>query len=278
MTCSGLTKSMQFELDRRSLIAGASGAAVSMLLPGSPALAASVSPERGLESYRRMLCGAKGEEVLWWFIGDIYAQSPGKSVIPVARTLTIGGYTAGEASDRNFRYRFREAGVLIDLDTGDRLTRNPLTNAPAEVPLVDEPPHDIDWAVQADGSILRTQHGKTSTLNLKWTETSANLLLLENTPGSNAFSLASGDAGADWKSLESTRTVYAKRADLARPGFVAAQMIYSVSLKLSPPWLATGEPGDHWLIVRGIGQKSRKHEVVNRDGLALVRRYFPKYL
>ena len=267
-------------LDRRAMLAGASGLAASLALPAwaatGPALP--LTPERGLESYRRMLCGPKGEEVLWWFIGDLYNQVPGKSLVPVARSLTIGGYTAGESSSRAFRYKFREAGVIVDLKTGQRLEANPLTGAPAEVPLVDEHPHDIDWSVQDDGSIVRNQLGKTSTLNLRWTETSANLLLLETQPGLNAFGLAPGDAGTDWKEPESVRTVYAKRADLARRGFVSANMIFNVALKLSPPWLADGTPGPHWLIVRGIGQKSRAKEIVNRDALELVRRYFPKYL
>lgn len=266
--------------DRRRILAGASGIATSLILPswGAAATAAPLSPERSLESYRRMLCGAKGEEVLWWFIGDLYYHSPGKAVVPVARTLTIGGYTAGEASPRAFRYRFREAGVIIDLKTGLRLERNPLTGVPAEVPLVDEEPHDIDWVVQDDGNILKTQNGKTAKLNLTWTETSSNLLLLENTPGDNAFSLAPGDSGVDWKQLESTRTVYAKRAALVRPGFVPANMIFNVALKLSPPWLANGETGDHFFIVRGIGEKSRRREIVNQDAFDIVRRYFPKYL
>lgn len=267
------------------MLIGASNAAAALILPAwtTPVGAAPVSPERGLESYRRMLCGPEGQEVLWWFIGDIHYQTPGKSVTPVARTLTIGGYTAGKSSARAFTYKFREAGVIIDLETGERLQRNPITNEPAEVPLVDEPPHDIEWAMQDNGSISRTEHGHTSTLNLRWTETSANLLLLETQPGTNAFALAPGDSGVDWKALESTRTVYAKRADLQRNGFVPAEMIFSVALKLSPPWLtpkpAAGEvPADHWLIVRGIGQKSRARDVVNRDALELVRRYFPKYL
>jgi hypothetical protein len=237
-----------------------------------------MTPERGLASYSRMLCGAPGEEVLWWFIGDLYVQQPGKAVIPIARSMTIGGYTAVSSSARAFRYRFREAGVIVDLATAEPLKHNPLTNEPAEVPLVDEQPHDIDWAMQDDGSILKTQHGKTSTLNLRWTETPANLLLLETQPGTQAFALAPGDAGVDWKALESTRTVYAKRAQLARPGFVPAHMVFHVALKFSPPWLATGTPGDQFLIVRGIGQKSRAKEVVNPDALSLVRRLFPKYL
>ena len=271
---------MNMELDRRRLLMGASGVAASLVMPtwGAAAKAGQLSPERSLDSYRRMLCGNKGEEVLWWFIGDLHYQQPGKSVVPVARTLTIGGYTAGESSPRAFRYKFREAGVIIDLDTGERLARNPLTNAPAEVPLVDEHPHDIDWAVQDDGNILKTQLGKTSKLDLRWTETSSSLLLLENTPGPQSFSLAPGDSGVDWKAAESTRTVYAKRANLARPGFVPANMIFNVALKLKPNWLDTGAPGDRWFIVRGIGQKSRAKEIVNNDALQIVRKYFPKYL
>ena len=271
---------MDFRIDRRRLLVGASGASASLILPAwtSPAAAAPMSPERGLESYRRMLCGREGEEVFWWFIGDLHYQVPGKSVIPVARTLTIGGYTAGKSNARAFQYSFREAGIIIDLDTGDRLRRNPVTNAPAEVPLVDEHPHDVDWAVQDDGSILKTQLGKTSTLHMRWTETSANLLLLENTPGPMPFALTPGDSGADWKSLESTRTVYANRANLARPGFVPADMIFSVALKMKPAWLDSGVSGDHWFIVRGLGRKSRAKDVVNPDAVELVRRYFPKFL
>ena len=276
---------MGIELDRRRLCLGASGLAATLLLPSwsdsSTAAAAPMTPltpERGLASYRRMLCGAEGEEVLWWFIGDLHYQVPGKALTPVARTLTIGGYTAGSSSARAFRYRFREAGVIIDLATGERLARNPLTNEAADVPLVDEPPHDIDWAMQDDGSIVRSAHGQSSTLNLRWTETSANLLLLETQPGVNAFGLAPGDPGSDWKSPESTRTVYVKRAKLAGRGFVPADMIFNVALKMNPPWLATGESGDHWLIVRGLGQKSRAKDVVNPDAVALVRRYFPKFI
>ncbi|NIJ08536.1 hypothetical protein FHS31_002157 [Sphingomonas vulcanisoli] len=271
---------MEMTLDRRRLLVGASGAAASLLLPAwSSAEAAPLTPERGLDSYRRMLCGAEGEEVLWWFIGDIYLQTPGASVVPVARSLTIGGYTAETSGPRTFRYRFREAGVIVDLATGEPLRRNPITQAPvAQPPLVDEKPEEIDWTVQDDGNIVKTQHGRTSTLNLRWTETSANLLLIETEPGPNAFALAPGDAGNAWKGLESTRTVYAKRADLARPGFVPADMIYSVAIKATPPWLATQPPADHWLIVRGIGRKSRKNEVVNQDALDLVRRFFPTYL
>lgn len=269
---------MDNRIDRRGLLLGASGAAASLLLPAGPAQAAPVSPERGLASYARMLCGAPGEEVWWWYIGDLYLQTPGKSVVPVARSLTMGGYTALRRSDRGFTFSFREAGVILDLRTGQRLVRNPLTGAPAEAPLVDEHPHDVDWVVQDDGSIVRSLHGRKSTLDLTWTETSANLLLIETTPGANAFALAPGDGGVDWKSLESTRTVYAGRAALARPGFVPAYQFFSVALKLTPPWLADGTPGDRWLIVRGTGQKSRKGEIVNRDAYDLVRRYFPTYL
>ena len=272
---------MDIRFDRRRLLVAASGAAASLAWPVLPAVAApsSMSPERALESYRRMLCGAEGEEVLWWFIGDIHDLSPGRSVLPVARSLTIAGYTAGPASARAFKYRFREAGVIIDLASGERLQRNPLTDEPAEIPLVDEAPHDIDWAMQDDGSIVRSAHGKASTLNLRWTETSANLLLLETQPGLDAFGLAPGDGGTDWKASESTRTVYAKRAGLARAGFVPAEMIFNVALKLSPRWLATPDSkGDHWLIVRGLGQKSRANEVVNADALDLVRRHLPKFL
>lgn len=267
-------------LGRRGVLAGVSGLAASLAMPAWAATpsASPMSPERALESYRRMLCGPKGEEVLWWFIGDLYHQTPGKSVAPVARSLTIGGYTAGEASPRAFRYKFREAGVIVDLKTGQRLEHNPLTGAPAEVPLVDEHPHDIDWAMQDDGSIVRTQLGKSSKLNLRWTETTASLLLLETQPGLSAFGLAPGDPGTDWKELESVRTVYAKRTPLARSGFVPANMIFNVALKLTAPWLADGTPGPHWLIVRGIGEKSRRREIVNPDALALVRRYFPDYL
>lgn len=267
-------------IDRRRLLTGASGLAASLFLPAWPARAsaAPVSPERALESYRRMLCGPEGQEILWWFIGDLHYQTPGKSVVPVARSLTIGGYTAGKSSARAFRYQFREAGVIVDLATGERLLHNPLTREPAEVPLVDEAPHDIDWSMGDDGSITKTSHGHSTRLNLRWTETSANLLLLETQPGMNAFGLAPGDSGSDWKAVESTRTVYAKRASLSRPGFVPAEMIFNVALKMSPPWLATGTPGDHWLIVRGLGQKSRARDVVNRDALELVRRYFPKFL
>ena len=48
----------------------------------------------------------------------------------------------------------------------------------------------------------------------------------------------------------------------------------------NPPWLAPAKPtpGDRWLIVRGLGQKSRAKDVVNQDALDIVRRYFPKYL
>ena len=267
-------------LDRRRVLAGASGLAALLVLPSwcAAAAAAPMSPERGLESYRRMLCGPEGEEVLWWFIGDLHYQTAGKSVVPIARSLTIGGYTAYKSSPRAFRYQFREAGVIVDLATGERLQRNPLTNEAAEVPLVDEPPHDIEWAMQDDGSIVRTQHGSVSRLNLRWTETSANLLLLETQPGANAFGLAPGDRGVDWKAAESTRTVYAKRASLSQPGFVPAEMIFNVALKMSPPWLATASPGEHWLIVRGLGQKSRAKEVVNQDALDLVRRYFPGFI
>ena len=271
---------MDDRIDRRRLLAGASGAVAALAAPSwlSSAAAAQLTPERGLESYRRMLCGPEGEEIFWWFIGDLHYQVPGKSVVPIARTLTIGGYTAGKSTPRTFRYKFREAGIIIDLDTGERLARNPFTNAPAEVPQVDEHPHDVDWAVQDDGSILKTQLGKASTLHMRWTETSANLLLLENTPGPASFSLAPGDAGVDWRTPESTRTVYAKRADLARPGFVPADMIFNVALKMKPAWLDTGAPGDHWFLVRGLGQKSRAKDVVNPDAVALVRRYFPNFL
>jgi hypothetical protein len=274
---------MDIDLHRRRLLIGATGIASSLILPSWPAAAEStpastVSPQRALESYRRMLCGAPGEEVLWWFIGDLHYQVPGRSLLPVARSLTIGGYTAGESSARAFRYRFREAGVIVDLATGERLQRNPLTQEAAEVPLVDEPPHDIDWAMQDDGSIVKSAHGQASTLHLRWTETSANLLLLETQPSKNGFGLAPGDSGSDWKAPESARTVYVKRADLAGRGFVPAQMIFNVALKMNPPWLATPSSGEHWLIVRGLGQKSRKKDVVNRDALELVRRYFPKFI
>ena len=267
-------------LNRRFLLGGAGGLAASLAMPSwlSSASAAPLSPERGLESYRRILCGAKSEEVLWWFIGDLYYHTRGKSVKPYARSLTIGGYTAKEHGPRSFKYGFREAGVMVDLETGERLLKNPMTGKPADVPLVDEQPHDIDWVVQDDGSILRTQHEKSSKLDLRWTETSSNLLLLETQPGPNAFGIAPGDSGADWKDVESTRTVYAKRADLKRKGFVPAKMIFNVSLKMNPPWLADGGPGDHWLIVRGIGEKSRAKDVVNRDALEMVRRYFPKFI
>lgn len=271
---------MSRHFNRRRLLISASGVAAALIVPEwlSAATAAPLSPERGLESYRRMLCGREGEEILWWFIGDLHYQEPGKSVIPIARSLTIGGYTAGKSSARAFQYRFREAGVTIDLATGERLQRNPLTSEPAEVPLIDAAPRNVDWVMQDDGSIDRTEHGHSSKLTLRWTETSASLLLLETQPGTNAFGLAPGDRGSDWKAIESTRTVYAKRNKLARPGFVPAEMIYNVALKMSPPWLATGAPGDHWLIVRGLGQKSRANEVVNQDALDLVRRYFPKFL
>jgi hypothetical protein len=271
---------MEIRLDRRNLLVGAAGVAASIAVPAwcTADAAAPVTPERALASYRRMLCGGTGEEVLWWFIGEIYFQEPGKSLIPVARSLTIGGYTAAEASARAFRYKFREAGVIVDLATGEPLRRNPITGAAVEVPLVDEQPEDVAWAMQDDGSILKTTHGHASTLNLRWTETSANLLLLETEPGTNAFALAPGDSGTDWKALESTRTVYAKRASLARPGFVPAEMIYHVAIKATPPWLASASHSDHWLIVRGIGQKSRARDVVNQDALDLVRRFFPKYL
>ncbi len=274
---------MDIELDRRRVLLGASGIAAYLMMPswtaaGVAVPASPVSPERALDSYRRMLCGAEGEEVLWWFIGDLHFHVPGKSLLPVARSLTIGGYTAGKSSARAFRYRFREAGVIVDLASGERLQHNPLSHEAAEVPLVDEPPHDIDWVMQDDGSITRSVHGQASTLHLHWTETSANLLLLETQPGENAFGLAPGDQGSDWKVPESTRTVYVKRASLARPGFVPAEMIFNVALKMSPSWLATQSPGDHWLIVRGLGQKSRAKDVVNLDALELVRRYFPKFL
>lgn len=271
---------MSIDLDRRRLLVGASAAAATLWMPASRAAAGTpLSPERSIDSYRRILCGAEGEEVLWWFIGDIHYQEPGKSVVPIARSMTIAGYTAGASSARAFRYRFREAGVIVDLASGEPLRRNPITDEPAEVPLVDEAPHDIDWAMQDDGVIARTQHGRTSTLNLRWTETSASLLLVETQPGPNAFGLAPGDAGADWKAPQSTRTVYAKRAGLSGPGFVPAEMIFNVAIRTTPPWLANpASPGDHWLIVRGLGQKSRANEVVNQDALDLVRRLFPKYL
>ena len=267
-------------LNRRHMLAGATGLAASFALPSwaSAAPAGPLSPEQGLDSYRRILCGAKGEEVLWWFIGDLYYHTRGKSVVPYGRSLTIGSYTAKESTSRSFKYGFREAGVMIDIDTGERLMKHPITGAPVDVPLVDEQPHDIDWVVQDDGSILRTQHEKSSTLNLRWTQTSSNLLLLETQPGKSAFGVAPGDSGVDWKDAQSTRTVYAKRADLKRKGFVPAKMIFNVSLKMNPPWLADGGPGDHWLIVHGIGEKSRAKDIVNRDALEMVRRYFPKYI
>jgi hypothetical protein len=270
---------MDLPLDRRRLLAGASAAAASLLMPGAHAAAPGpLSPERALESYSRILCGPIGQEVLWWFIGDLYYQEPGKSVVPFARSLTIGGYTALQSSARAFKYRFREAGVIIELATGEPMKRNPFTDRPAEVPLVDEQPHEIDWLMQDDGSILRTQHGKQSKLNFHWTETSANLLLLETQPGKNAFALAPGDAGVEWKGIESTRTLYAKRAHLKRPGYVPADMIFHVALKFAPPWLAFEPAVDRYFIVRGLGQKSRAKEVVNQDALDLVRRLFPKFL
>ena len=272
---------MNIRFDRRRLLIGASAAAATLLVPRARAAVATtpLSPERSLDSYRRILCGADGEEVFWWFIGDLHYQEPGKSVVPIARSLTIAGYTAGKSGARAFTYRFREAGVIVDLATGEPLRRNPLTDEPAEIPLVDEAPHDIDWVMQDDGRIARTQHGRTSTLNLRWTETTSNLLLLETQPDTNAFGLAPGDAGVDWKAPQSTRTVYAKRASLAGSGFVPADMIFNVAIKTTPPWLVTpASPGDHWLIVRGIGRKSRANEVVNQDALDLVRRLFPKYL
>lgn len=267
-------------LDRRHLLGGAAGVAASFAIPSwlSAASAGALSPERSLESYRRMLCGTKGEEVLWWFIGDLYYHTQGKSVKPCARSLTIGGYTAQEFGPRSFKYGFREAGVMIDLDTGERLLKNPMTGELADVPFVDEKRQDIEWAMQDDGTILRTQHEKSSKLNLRWTETSSNLLLLETQPGLNAFGAAPGDGGTDWKDIESTRTVYAKRADLKRKGFIPAKMIFNVSIKMNPPWLSDGQPGDHWFIVRGIGEKSRAKDVVNRDALNMVRRYFPKFI
>lgn len=271
---------MDIALDRRRVIAGASGLVASLAIPSwwNTAAAAPLSPERGLESYRRMLCGEAGQEIFWWFTGDLYYQLPGRSVMPVARTLTIGGYTAGKFTDRSFTYKFREAGVILDLDTGQRLERNPFTNAPVEVPLVDEEPHDISWVVQDDGSLLRTQHHKESKLHLRWTETSESLMLIETTPGPMAFSLAPADNGVDWKNLESTRTVYARRRNLARRGFVPAEMIFHVTLKMKPAWLDTGAPGDHYFIVRGLGEKTPATQVLHKDAVDLVRRYFPKFL
>lgn len=271
---------MDIGLDRRRVLIGASGAAASLIAPSWAAAgpASPVSPERGLESYRRMLCGEEGKEVFWWYIGDIHYHTPGKSVLPVARSLTMGGYTAGKSSARAFNYNFREAGVIVDLKTGEPLRRNPLTGEAVEPQLVDEPMNEVKWAMQDDGSILKTAHGATSKLALRWTETSANMLLLETQPGDDSFALAPADGALDWKGLESTRTVYSKRANLAKRGFVPANMIFSVALKLTPSWLATPTPGDHWLVVRGLGQKGRPGEIINPDTVAMVRQFFPKFL
>ncbi len=275
---------MDMRMSRRRALIGAAGLSSSLLLPACATarpwedVRAPMTPERSLESYRRILCGDIGEEVLWWFIGDLYLHTPGESVVPVARSMTIGGYTAQTVTDREFTYGFREAGVIVDLNTGEPLTQNPFTGATVEPPTVDEPPEVIRWVVRDDGDIVKTQHGKDTVLDLRWTETSSSLLMIETTPGANAFSLAPNDSGADWSALDSTRTVYAKRDDLARPGFVPADMIYNVALKLTLPWMQPATPGDRFLIVRGIGQKSRKTEVVNADALELIRRFFPAFL
>ncbi len=272
---------MNMSISRRHLIAGASGIAAASVMPTWAAAAHApppMSPERSLESYRRILCGDIGEEVLWWFIGDLYLHTPGEAVAPIARSLTIGGYRAETATARDFRYRFREAGVIVDLATGEPLRENPFTQQAVEVPLVDEPPEFINWSVQDSGDILKTKHGKQSLLDLRWTETSANLLLIETEPGPNAFGLTPADRGSDWSGIESTRTLYTRRADLAQTGFVPSQMIYNVALKLTLPWMAPATPGDRWFIVRGIGQKSRANEVVNPDALEMIRRFFPNFL
>ncbi|MGZ5925381.1 MAG: hypothetical protein ACXWLJ_01790 [Rhizomicrobium sp.] len=273
---------MEFPVDRRHMLFAASGAAASLVLP-QHAIAdtkAPLSPERSLETYRRTLCGAEGDEVLWWYIGDLYLHTPGKSVTPVARALTIGRYKAGKSTPRTFHHHFHEVGAIVDLDTGEPLRRNPLTGAPIDTPpLVEEADQDVEWAMQDDGTVIKTALGHTTTQTLRWTETSANLLLVENDPTANAFALASGDSGTSWQAPQATRTFYAKKSSLARPGFVPAQSTYELVLKLTPPWLANpSSPGDHFLVVRGVGQKSRVRDIVNQDALDLVRHFFPKFI
>lgn len=266
-------------ISRRSAL-GSLGALAASLALRSTETAASASPDisgasLSIQRYRKILCGEIGEDILWWFTGDFYLAEPNSSVVPIGRPMTVGVYRALGGGPGDFRYSFREAGVILDLDSGEPLRSSPLTHDPIETPLVDEPERTIEWRAQDDGSLAVTNGTHRSTLHPRWTVTSDNVLMLETQPTLNAFGLVPSAAGSSWSSAESTRTVYARRKDLERSRFVPASMIYNVSLKLTPSWLGLHDQKDRWIIVRGLGIKSRSTDIVNPDTLRWVKQHFP---
>ena len=266
---------------RRKLLAAAAGFAAAALAPGAgaPSAPPAVAPgSNSLRRFARMFGGRDGEDVLWWFMEEIYLQTVGESVVPLGRPMTLGVVHGLGGNDQEYRYRYREAGVLLDLATAEPLRRNPITGAAMETPVLSDPSNVVEWKLLPDGTIAKRAHDRISTAHQRWTITGENVFLLETHPGPHAFALASGDAGADGAQVQSTHTFYARRKDLEGDGFVPTQWIFNISTRTLPAWLSFSDGRERRLIVRGLGTKSRVRDIVNPDTLDWVRKYYPGFL
>lgn len=270
------------DTQRRALLAAAAGLAVSAIAP--VAGAAPVPPIAGanpqsLRRYARMFGGRDGEDVLWWFTEDLYLHTPGESLVPLCRPMTVGVVRGVGGTDTEYSYDYREAGVPLDLETGEPMVRNPLTGAPMKTPLSPATSSLVQWKLRPDGVVEKKTGDRVWTSYQRWTTTSDNVLLLETEPGPDAFGLSSADAAADREAaVHSTHTISAKRKDLDGDGFAPAQWVYNITTRTAPDWLGFTDGRDRRLLVRGLGIKSRKDEILNADTLAWVRKYFPGYL
>lgn len=265
---------------RRDFLGAAAGLAAASL-PGIGAatvVPTAASSPGSLRRHARMFGGRDGEDVLWWFMEDTYLHTVGESVVPLGRPMTVGVVHGLGGTDTEYRYRYKEAGVLLDYATGEPMRRNPITGAAMETPVLHDPPNIVEWTELPDGTVAKKAHGRVSMSHPQWLTTRENVTMLETRPSPHAFALASGDAGADWGEVQSTANFYARRRDVEGRGFVPAQWVFNISTRTLPAWLGLTDGRDRRLIVRGLGTKSRASDIVNPDTRDWVREYFPGFL
>ncbi len=233
------------------------------------------------KAYRRTVASTGGDEVAWWYLGQVYAVVDGFPEVLALNVATLMFYRTRDVDDDTFSIEWTEIGCFLDAISGTPGARwiNPVSGVDASLP-----------NKFMDGPAVYTIKRKGDGIDVHLVQTGATVERITLTPrveGSRIFftqdeykrrNIAGGDQPGPDASAH-TQLWFAADLEAARdPGqaSVASTGTYSFELQTLPAWGGfDGLRGR--MMVRGITHKADYRHCVNRVGWDALKLYYPEF-